>query len=229
MLLLLACTGTKTGESDSVAVEAPQVFITSPADGDIRRGNFSVSGSAFDKESSSDNLHVRIWPDPAGSPDFSAFHAVGSDGSWSFTLPAQAPGLSIIEVEAEDPDGLTGSEQVTLVINDEDAPLPTFLVPTVGQVVRESSNLNIEVAITDDVPGPWDISWSLGDGNSSVELGCDGDSPSPASCTWQATPGIWSLYVYAEALAAVDRRLPAHVDREMEGFLGCGDPEKGFA
>ena len=32
-----------------------------------------------------------------------------------------------------------------------------------------------------------------------------------------------------KALAALDRRLPAHVDREMEGFLGCGDQEKGFA
>ena len=32
-----------------------------------------------------------------------------------------------------------------------------------------------------------------------------------------------------KALAALDRRLPAHVDKEMEGFLGCGDPEKGFA
>lgn len=199
MLLLLACTGTKTGESDSAAGAAPQVLITSPADGDIRRGNFSVSGSAFDKESLSSDLQVRVWPDPAGSPDFSAWQAVNSDGSWSFTLPAQAPGLAIIEVEAEDPDGLTGSEQVTLAINDEDAPLPTFLVPTVGQVVRESSNLNIEVAITDDLSGPWNIRWSLGDGTSSVALGCDGSFPSPASCTWQAMPGNWSLYVYAEA------------------------------
>jgi len=32
-----------------------------------------------------------------------------------------------------------------------------------------------------------------------------------------------------KALAALDRQLPAHVDKEMEGFLGCGDPEKGFA
>lgn len=175
------------------------MLIHSPADGDIRRGNFSVSGSAFDKESPSEDLHVRIWPDPAGSPNFSAFQAVGSNGSWSFTLPTQAPGLAIIEVEAEDPDGLIGSEQVTLAINDEDAPTPVFLVPTVGQVVRESSTLQLEVAITDDLSGPWNISWSLGDGTSSVELGCDGASMSPASCTWQAMPGNWSLYVYAEA------------------------------
>ena len=31
------------------------------------------------------------------------------------------------------------------------------------------------------------------------------------------------------ALAAVDRELPRHVEKEMEGFLGCGDPENGFA
>ena len=31
------------------------------------------------------------------------------------------------------------------------------------------------------------------------------------------------------ALAAVDRKLPRHVEKEMEGFLGCGDPENGFA
>ena len=31
-----------------------------------------------------------------------------------------------------------------------------------------------------------------------------------------------------KALAALDRQLPAHVDKEMGGFLGCGDPEKGF-
>ena len=32
-----------------------------------------------------------------------------------------------------------------------------------------------------------------------------------------------------DALAAVDRLLPWHVEKEMEGFLGCGDPERGFA
>jgi hypothetical protein len=31
------------------------------------------------------------------------------------------------------------------------------------------------------------------------------------------------------ALAAVDRTLPAHVEKELEGFLACGDPANGFA
>jgi hypothetical protein len=31
------------------------------------------------------------------------------------------------------------------------------------------------------------------------------------------------------ALAEVARSLPRHVERELEGFLGCGDPENGFA
>ena len=31
------------------------------------------------------------------------------------------------------------------------------------------------------------------------------------------------------ALAAVERSLPRHVQKELEGFLGCGDPTNGFA
>lgn len=31
------------------------------------------------------------------------------------------------------------------------------------------------------------------------------------------------------ALAEVGRSLPRHVEREFEGFLGCGDPANGFA
>jgi hypothetical protein len=31
------------------------------------------------------------------------------------------------------------------------------------------------------------------------------------------------------ALAAVDRSLPAHVEKELEGFLACGDSANGFA
>jgi hypothetical protein len=31
------------------------------------------------------------------------------------------------------------------------------------------------------------------------------------------------------ALSEVGRSLPRHVERELEGFLGCGDPAKGFA
>lgn len=32
-----------------------------------------------------------------------------------------------------------------------------------------------------------------------------------------------------QTLGQEDRRLPAHVRREVERFLGCGDPERGFA
>ena len=31
------------------------------------------------------------------------------------------------------------------------------------------------------------------------------------------------------ALSAVGRSLPRHVQKELEGFLGCGDPANGFA
>lgn len=112
MLLLLACTGTKTMESggDSFVAGEPQVVISSPVDGASVRGSFSVLGAAFDKESSPADLQVRIKPDPSGGTDFSAFQAVNADGSWSFVMPALPPGLAVVEVEVEDPDAYTSTD-----------------------------------------------------------------------------------------------------------------------
>ena len=197
MLLLLACTGTKTTESggDSYVPGEPQVVISSPLNGASVRGSFSVLGAAFDKESSPGDLQVRIKPDPLGSADFSAFQAVNADGSWSFVMPALSPGLAVLEVEVEDTDAYTATDQISLAINDEDAPLPTILVPAEGAEVLEGDSLGMEVEIQDDAPGPWIIAWSLNSTTATAPLACDGSQSSPATCAWVATLGDWHLYV----------------------------------
>ena len=86
-----------------------------------------------------------------------------------------------------------------MAINDEDAPLPTILVPAEGAEVLDADTLSMEVEITDDVPGPWDITWSLRSGSTTVPLACDGPQSTPATCSWYATPGQWRLYVSVTA------------------------------
>ena len=158
--------------SDTVAVSvisAPEVIITAPGDGDTVSGEVVLTAEAADDGSVLGLdflLDGTIHDSLSGSSPYSS--------TWDTC--AASPGPVAIVAEAVDDEGLTGSDSITVTV---DQPFEIALVGPAGDL--EPSEL-LQASLYDDV-SITDVTWDL-DGTPLASTAAAGSLPGDLSCAY---------------------------------------------
>jgi hypothetical protein len=140
--------------------KAPEVVITTPADGEQYGGTLTLEGTASDDEAL-ESVEFRI--------DGGDWQTVTGTDSWSFELDTTTLASTTHHLEVRSYDGEKYSTLADLVFEVDQAPTATITIPATGQVVN----------------GVVEFSGTATDDNAvdSVEFRIDGDTWYPATGT----------------------------------------------
>ena len=143
---LSTCDLFKVGLGEKVDISAPEISITSPANGAYISGKKTVTGTASDDIEVKSVTAAITFDASSGIPAI-AKTAAFSAGSWSFDLDsaALAPGKecnATIVVTATDSSGKTAQQKIIVYI-DNKAPSITLSSPTKESLDSESFNGSI--------------------------------------------------------------------------------------
>ena len=185
-----AAAATATDEFSVVESAAPVVEIVFPTPDDVLCATLtSVLEAEVDDEDDDAATLIATW-DSDLQPGLADAQAVGADGTLATEVVMTVPGTHTITLVVEDPQGVSGEDEVTVTVSTlEDcnqAPEVTILLPPDGDGATEGACVDLVGTVSDDLDAPdtlqitWDshLDHTLGtspadaDGNVS-ETACD--------------------------------------------------------